>query len=284
MTLKMIDQASYQGRAWTAAALKAAGIAVVAVKATEGTSYTNPDYLWQIGQARAAGCVVMHYHLARYGDSQAEAAWFHAHADVRPGELVALDNEAGYITAFPPAVSAAWVWAWTKQTKALTGTRAVVQYTSAYPASGGYLASVAGREPLWLAWPGADPARPPAAPLGWLLSFLQYGTRNQPVPTDADSAYFGTVQQLRTLGVPAQPPKSAQPVKYVSPGTLSLREVAGKYLSTVQAVLIATVAARLAEKAKGDHPQWILGGQEYAYLGAGNWDAILPAGSVWWVP
>ena len=160
MTLRMIDEASYQGRTWDAARLKAAGVQVVAVKATEGVVYTNPDYLWQVGQARDSGAIVMHYHLARYGNSSDEARWFIDHLAARPGDLVMLDNEANLIEALTPTAASAWTSAFTKEVKKLTGAPAVVQYTSRDPIDRGYLSGVFGKEPLFLADPGADPAHP----------------------------------------------------------------------------------------------------------------------------
>ncbi len=212
MSLSMIDESSWQSRAWTTAALKAAGVQVVAVKATEGTTYASPDYLWQVGQARAAGCAVIHYHLARYGDAPAEAAWFLDHADLRAGELVALDNEAQYIEIIPAGTASAWVFAWTGIVKGHSKAPAVIQYTSDDPIRGGWLESVRGQEPLWLAWPGANPASPPSPARAWLLSILQFGTRPGPVTTDVDCAYFGTLAQLRKLAIPAAPaPPPAAP-------------------------------------------------------------------------
>ena len=206
MTLRMIDESSWQARTWTAARLKAAGVQVVAVKATEGTDYASGYDGWQTDQARSAGCVVMHYHLARYGSSQAEADSFARHLDGegKLGDLVMLDNEANFIEALNPTAAAAWVSAFIKEIKRLTGAPAVIQYTSRDPITRGYFTGI--REPLFLADPGASPKAPPIIP-GWPVSFLQYTTRTDGgTVTDVDCAYFGTVGQLRKLAIPGPAP------------------------------------------------------------------------------
>ena len=65
----------------------------VFVKATEGRSYTNPEYDDQLFEARAAGIVVGHYHWLNDGDVQAQVDYFLAVADLQPGDLVACDWE-----------------------------------------------------------------------------------------------------------------------------------------------------------------------------------------------
>ena len=286
MTLRMIDEASYQGRTWDTGALKAAGIQVVAVKATEGTTYANPDYAWQVTQAENAGCAVMHYHVARYTDSQAEAEWFVHHSGMLAGDLVMLDNEAQYIEALGPAAAAAWVSAFIKEVKRLTRAPSVVIYTSADPVTRGFFQGIAGKEPLFLAWPGANPARPPAPPGGWLLSFLQYTTRTSAgVSTDVDCAYFGTLAQLRKLAIPAPVvpvPPPAGPTREVASGTDSIAELAKRYARKPSDIILATAFERLTGHMLAKPPIW--GWMEAEYLDAGDWTAPLPAGSVWWVP
>ena len=281
MTLRMIDESSWQARTWTAARLKAAGVQVVAVKATEGTSYGSPDYLWQYDQARSAGCEVISYHLARYGDSQHEAQFFDARAYHEPGDILMLDNEAQYITALNAASASAWVSAWTKEVKRLTGAPAVIQYTSRYPVDQGYFHGI--REPLFLADPGANPAAPPIVP-GWPVSFLQYTARtDQGMQTDVDAAYYGSVEQLRKLGIPQPQTRPVGAGKLTADGTYSILSLAARAHVQVHNVIEATVAARVAEHLAGKH-SWVLGGAEAAYLDAGDWSRPLPAGSVWWVP
>lgn len=275
MTLAMIDESVYQARAWPAAALRSAGIKVVAVKATEGTTYVNPNHDWQVNEARAAGCVVMHYHLSHYSSSGGEADYFLTHAHVGPGDLVMNDNEANLIEALQPIEASAWVSAFTKDLRKLTRTQAVVQYTSRDPITRGYLDSVKGKEPLFVAEPGASPASPQPVP-GWLISFLQYGTRSSSAgPTDADAAYFGSLAQVRKLGVP-QGPAPGGPRMYQAGGHESLAELAKVMGTSVSAVLWET--AQPAWRGRG------FGNLEAAYLDAGDWAAPMPAGMQVWVP
>lgn len=65
----------------------------VFVKATEGTSYVNPAHDDQVAVARAAGLVVGHYHWLVAGKTSAQLDYFIEHANIEPGDLIALDWE-----------------------------------------------------------------------------------------------------------------------------------------------------------------------------------------------
>lgn len=205
--LNMLDEASYQGQQWTAAALRGAAVQVVAVKASEGLTYLNPDHSWQVGQARAAGCTVMHYHLIHpeLGDAfDAEAQFFTAAAAAAPGDLLAYDCEPEFIDGhIAAAACSSWVHGLSMSLRA-TGASPVC-YATGVLISGGYLESVRDIDPLWYAYPGANPASPPTPPEPWLVSFLQYGQRSG---TDVDSAYFGDAAQLAKLAIPLLAPGS----------------------------------------------------------------------------
>ena len=279
MTMVMIDEASYQAHAWTAAALRAAGILVAAVKCTEGTGYVNPDYGWQVGECRGAGVVVIHYHLARYGQAVTEAQYFHASSDVRQGELVMLDNEAALITALPSASASAWVADWGGEVKGLTRAPAVVEYTSTGPVAGGYLDSVKGKEPLFAAILGADPAVQPPPVDGWMVSFLQYGVRPSPGggQTDADSAFFVTMAELAKLAVPA-----AGPVRHVAGAGLPSLEAVAAQAGTTAAAITAESEVKLS-------PLNLAVFRAYLALAAAMGAAGMPApgvpeGMVYWTP
>lgn len=70
MTVRGIDVSSYQPTTYSTK------FDFVFVKATEGTSYTNPKMRAQAQRARAAGLVVGFYHFLRPGDMKAQAAYF----------------------------------------------------------------------------------------------------------------------------------------------------------------------------------------------------------------
>jgi hypothetical protein len=100
VTVKGIDVAKYQSEHYSTA-----GLDFVVVKATEGTSYRSPTYAAQLATGRAAKLVVGHYHYAHEGGN-AEADYFLAHSDVRPGEFIAFDWEE---TSTSEAERDAWV-------------------------------------------------------------------------------------------------------------------------------------------------------------------------------
>jgi len=270
MTLAMIDQASFQGHYWTAAHLTAAHIEVVAVKATEGTGYVNPDYGWQVGEARAAGCVVMHYHLIHpeLNGPGAEVAWFHRHAQARPGDLVAYDCEPQFVQKVSTIAGSAWVKSFSQQAWAAFGHPSVVCYTPGTLIAGGWLESVRGIDPLWYASPGANPASPPVPARPWELSFLQYGVRGQ-VATDADCAYFGSSGGLEILAIPAAAQKNHA---VTADGSQSLIQLATPLGITPAEVLWLTAANR--------H----FGPLAAGYIDAGQWSAPMPKGMIVWLP
>lgn len=207
--LPMIDEASFQGLEWTPARLDAHGIKLVAVKATEGLDYANPFRADQVAAARHAGCTVMHYHVGHpeLNAPEPEVSFFLARAAAMPGDLIALDCEPQFFTLPGGQPRAQWVGGWTADAHEATSATPVT-YCADDQITDGSMEAVRGKLPLWLAWPGADPARPPAPARPWLVSFLQYGQRDG---TDLDSAYFGTLADLGKLAIPGhrRPPHHA---------------------------------------------------------------------------
>lgn len=65
----------------------------VFVKATEGTSYTNPEHDDQIAAGRSGNLAVGHYHFLHPGDAVDQARYFVRQADARPGDLMVCDWE-----------------------------------------------------------------------------------------------------------------------------------------------------------------------------------------------
>lgn len=70
------DKPPGQGPAINWSAVRAAGITTAIIKATQGTTYTNPWFHEDVAGALAAGLQVMAYHFAGSGTPQAEAAYF----------------------------------------------------------------------------------------------------------------------------------------------------------------------------------------------------------------
>lgn len=96
-----VDVSSYQPSTYNTS-----GLSFSIVKATESTSYVNPEHDAQVACARNAGLVVGHYHYATGTDSTAQVAYFAAHANVQPGDLVMLDWEENSVT---PAARDEWL-------------------------------------------------------------------------------------------------------------------------------------------------------------------------------
>jgi GH25 family lysozyme M1 (1,4-beta-N-acetylmuramidase) len=86
MTLFFPDVASYE------AGIRLDGMSLISVKATEGTSYTNPDYARVAGDARHRGLPLIAYHFLRHDSSPAQQAT-HCHDVVGSGTPVMLDVE-----------------------------------------------------------------------------------------------------------------------------------------------------------------------------------------------
>jgi peptidoglycan hydrolase-like protein with peptidoglycan-binding domain len=71
MTLHFPDISAYQ------AGISLAGAPAVAIKATEGTGWRNPDYLPALARAHAAGAFAIAYHFLAEGDTARQAAYCH---------------------------------------------------------------------------------------------------------------------------------------------------------------------------------------------------------------
>jgi GH25 family lysozyme M1 (1,4-beta-N-acetylmuramidase) len=83
-----VDVSSYQPD-WA----PAANDSFVFVKATEGTSYRNGRAAAQLAAGRAKRLQIGHYHYMRPDNAAKQAAYFVAHADIRPGDLLVCDWE-----------------------------------------------------------------------------------------------------------------------------------------------------------------------------------------------
>lgn len=70
-----------------------AGDSFVFIKATESTTYRNPDAGGQASRARAKGLVVGWYHFLHPGNIDAQAAFFVANPDLQAGDLLVCDWE-----------------------------------------------------------------------------------------------------------------------------------------------------------------------------------------------
>jgi lysozyme len=121
------------------AAVRASGIRVAMIKATQGTEFTARTWPANSAGARAAGIAVIPYHFLTDDDPAAQAQHFTASAGLVPGAAYAIDWE-GTDTASPAQVDAA----------------------------GQALVAVVGRTPLgYWGIPGSTPATPSAFMMTW---------------------------------------------------------------------------------------------------------------------
>jgi len=172
-----IDVSHWQGSInWTS--VRNAGIRFAYIKATEGTSYKDPNFNTYYPAAYYAGVIRGAYHFARpsYSGGATQASYFFNNggrwsADHRtlPG---ALDLE-GSCAGLSQSAMRTWIYDFWARYKALS-TRDVVIYTTASwwsTCTGGWTAQAA-RSPLWVAHWGVSS---PTKPAGWsFYTFWQY--------------------------------------------------------------------------------------------------------------
>lgn len=193
MTVRGIDVASYQS-----STPSLAGYGFAFVKATEGTTYTNPRHVAQVAAGRAHGLVVGHYHFLHGGNVAAQAAYFLKTAGWQTGDLLVCDWET------PPKGSTAATNAEKGQflaaVKKARPTARVLLYCNRDYWLTRDQGSVCG-DGLWIADP--EPAgRPPRIQHPW--KFHQYGIT---AGTDQNVGNFADLAALKTwAGVPAPKP------------------------------------------------------------------------------
>ncbi|OJA15294.1 hypothetical protein AZE42_00926 [Rhizopogon vesiculosus] len=186
-----IDVASYQGNVdWNT--WKSKGVMFAYIKATEGTTYTNPYFSSQYTGATNTGLIRGGYHFAHPDSSTGatQASYFLKHGGgwspdgiTLPGALDIEYNPSGtecYGLSASSMVS--WIKSFSAEYHAST-TRYPVIYTTTnwWTTCTGNSATFASTNPLWLAHPGSSIGTLPA---GWsYTTFWQYGTSDN---TDLD--------------------------------------------------------------------------------------------------
>jgi hypothetical protein len=291
MTLFYPDISSAQ------AGMDLAGALAVAVKATEGTSYVNPDYARAKANATTHGTYFTAYHFLHAGGGSAQAAHAHQVAGRTP---LMIDVEA--------------------EGASRPGTADVVEFIDAYRKAGGvthlcYL-------PHWYWQSIGSPSLKPLADRGMVLVSSAYTTytdaaggtgwqgyggmtpqvwqytdrlhlnghdvdfnafRGSHGGDQSGAAVAATLAEFRSVAetgkMPATPPPPApagpaHPVARSASGKESLRHAVHREGTPVQRAL--WLMARDPDRDK-------FGDLQRAYLGAGNWDAIMPRGMVYWV-
>jgi len=210
--LRGIDISSHQPQInWPVVA--AAGNTFAVVKCTGGDSYANPIYHDQIAGARAAGLIVGHYHFAHEGENPgpgpgAEAAYFLAHADVQPGEFVALDIEDTGVTGD----LSGWALTWLDTVEQALGFPPFIYSFPDYIKTRNLGTLALAAYPLWYAryWSPYATQPQPQVPGNWpKITIWQWsgGTHVAGIPNDTDENLFdGDRAALVALGKPGLAP------------------------------------------------------------------------------
>ena len=197
-----IDVASYQGLPnWTS--VKNSGRTFAFTKATEGTTYTNPDFATNWARMKSAGLIRGAYHYGHPGSDPVTQANFFCNV-VKPtsGDLqMALDIET--TDGKSPSQVRSWIVSFINQIVSRTGRPGII-YTGYYFWTGSAGNGSNLNCPLWLAAYVSDPT--PYVPPAWSTwSFWQYSDTGS-VPgvsgaVDLD-AWNGTVSNLDNLRLP----------------------------------------------------------------------------------
>jgi hypothetical protein len=216
MTIKGQDWAGYQP-----AKPSTSGLSFTFIKATEGTSYINPNMASQASTARAAGLVVGFYAFVHTGNIQAQAEYFVEKCASVDGDILACDWETDPSTGKHP--TCAEKDAFIKAVKKLRPTHRTVLYcnvsywktidTTSYCGDG-----------LWIADP-SHAAGKPAIDHPW--TFHQYGISG----ADVDVANFATKAALKTWATGTTPPAPPTPPEpNVESNTEMLEDLTGNLL------------------------------------------------------
>lgn len=194
-----IDVANYQSSNYDTT-----GQSFVFVKATEGVSYVNPKYKDQLAHGRAKGLVVGHYHFEHHGGAADQADYFYHHADVRPGEIIALDWEQRGLDTKDKDL-------WLRAAKNRYPDNKVVLYTYTSMWKG-VDASGFVQDGLWIADPN-HAAGKPAVTHSWV--FHQYSSAGG---MDRNVANFATLADLKTwAGAKPAPKPVPKPQPHYAP-------------------------------------------------------------------
>jgi GH25 family lysozyme M1 (1,4-beta-N-acetylmuramidase) len=178
-----VDVSHYQGSVnWSS--VKSAGISFAYIKATEGTTYQDPDFSANYLNAYNAKVIRGAYHFAQPGSSSgaAQATYFAAHGGAWSSDNLTLpgmlDLEGGCY-GLSTASMQSWVLDFYNTYKAKTG-RDVVIYTSPswWDTCTGDWSGMSARSPLFIAdWTtAANPTVPAGFPYATLWQYSDSGS------------------------------------------------------------------------------------------------------------
>jgi lysozyme len=198
MANAMVVDLSHHNGSVDFAKLKAAGVAGVIHKATQGVSFADPMFAPRRAQAQAAGLLWGAYHFGTDDDPLAQENYFLSKAEPGANDLVALDFEANP----PHTMSLAQAKAYLQRLEADLGRRAVL-YTGALLRDllGTAQDSYFGSHRLWWAQYANAPSIQPSWTKYWLWQHSDGFHGAPPLsvdgvgPCDCDT-YDGTPAQL----------------------------------------------------------------------------------------
>ncbi|MFJ4186596.1 lysozyme [Kitasatospora sp. NPDC089509] len=202
-----MDVASYQGNVdWSTAAANGAQFAYV--KATEGTSYTNPSFGQQYNGSYNAGLIRGAYHFALPGDSSgsAQANWFVDHgggwsadgATLPPALDIEYNPYGASCYGLSRSAMVGWIGDFSATVHNRTGRYPTIYTTTSWWASctgnyGGFGAT----NPLWIARYSSTVG---TLPNGWgYQTFWQYADSGT-FPGDQD-LFNGSADRLSALAL-----------------------------------------------------------------------------------
>lgn len=193
MSVRGVDVSHYQGRTdWRG--LADAECAFTFIKATEGRTYTDPEFRRNWSGAARAGIRRGAYHLGHpRNDPHGDADHFLSVVGPGRGDLLVLDYEVD--DGEPPDHCARWAASWLKRVKAWGGITPIV-YTFPNFAHTGHCDGLGGW-PLWI----ASYRSTPDVPAPWKTwVFWQYTSTGRLGPHRGDLDYFnGSLAELRRL-------------------------------------------------------------------------------------
>ena len=240
------------------------------IKATEGTTITDPEFAVNWREAGALGIVRGAYHFGHpkngaATETQAFLAVVRAHG-LKAGDLIALDLEAS--DGLSPARVSEYARNWCADVHRATGHTPIV-YTFLSFAEQGNCAGL-GHYPLWIAEPSA-PAGRPVVPRPWSTwAFHQYGTTRVGSNTVDVNVFNGDTAALKRFANPAPSPKEETEVQ-----TGSLNNGA----SAVTAIAIPSGSAKEIGFACDNGIQRLPSARLRVAVFDGHWTGAQPGGS-----
>lgn len=242
--LSGIDVSNWQGTVdWDAVA--GGGVQFAFAKASEGTTFVDPQFARNWTEMRRVGLPRGAYHFAQPESNapEAEADFFlntlGTAGSLQPGDLIALDLEAG------SGDLTLWTLAWLARVTARTGFRPLV-YSGAWFLQP-HLAATNGELPQHGLWLAAYTAALPAPPLNWpVIAFWQHtdSATIAGVAGTCDADFFnGDAAQLKLYGKPAGAAAHASAPAAPSAAPPAWAPAAGDYVSRPGDTLAGIVAA-----------------------------------------